>query len=272
VLFARYFIHPPRYRVGRTPAALGLAFHDVTLTSADGVQLKGWYVPGSGPAGLVLCHGFPANRECLLQFLPWLHRAGFHVLTFDFRALGESSGDLCTFGLHEKHDVEAAVTKLAAQPGVDPHRIGAMGLSMGGATVLLAAAETPAIRAVVTDSAFARLDEMVMERFRPVPAFYRSALSSSVQYCAQRWAGYTAADVVPEAAIAKIAPRPIFLIHGEADRLVPPRHARMLREAAGEPADLWEVAGAGHVRCYDATGKEYERRVVAFFKEALCGG
>lgn len=268
---ARYFTRPPRYRVGRSPADVGLAYRDITVKSADGLELKGWYLPGTGPAGIVLCHGFPANRECLVPFLPWLHRAGFHVLTFDFRALGESPGDLCTFGLREKQDVEASVKLLTQQPGVDPDRIGAMGLSMGGATVLLAAAETPTIRAVVTDSAFARLDEMVMERFRPVPAFYRGTLSSSVRFCAERWAGYRSADVVPVDAIPHIAPRPILLIHGPKDHLVPIRHARLLQEAAGKPVELWEVAGAGHVRCYATATEEYERRVVRFFRAALCG-
>jgi uncharacterized protein len=271
VVLARYFIHPPRYRVGRTPRDLGLEYRDVTLTSSDGVQLKGWYVPGAGTAGIVVCHGFPANRECLLEFIPWLHRAGFHVLTFDFRALGESSGDLCSFGLHEKEDVKAAVAMLAAQPGVEKDAIGAMGLSMGGATVLLAAAETPRIRAVVTDSAFARLDEMVAERFRPVPVFYRGALCTSVRFCAERLSGYTTADVAPVAAIRRIAPRPILLIHGGADQLVPVRHARMLHDAAGERVQYWELPGVGHVQCYAAGREEYERRVVRFFGEALGG-
>jgi uncharacterized protein len=269
---ARYFTRPPRYKVDRTPADVGLKYEDIVVKSADSLELKGWYLPGTGPAGIVLCHGFPANRECLLAFLPWLHRAGFHVVTFDFRALGESPGDVCTFGLQEKRDVEAAATLLAREPGVDAHRIGAMGLSMGGATVLLAAAETPSIRAVVTDSAFARLDEMVVERFRLVPAFYRGTLSSSVRFCAERWAGYDSRDVVPVDAIPHIAPRPILLIHGPKDHLVPIRHARMLRAAAGAPTELWEVPGAGHVRCYATAPEEYERRVVQFFRQALCAG
>jgi dipeptidyl aminopeptidase/acylaminoacyl peptidase len=269
---ARYFIHPPRGRIGRTPADIGLAFREITVASADGFELKGWYVPGTGPAGIVLCHGFAANRTDLLVYLPWLHRAGFHVLTFDFRAAGESRGDVCTFGLYEKRDVEDAARLLVQQPGVDAHRIGAMGLSMGGATVLLAAAETPSIRAVVTDSAFARLDEMVAERFRLVPAFYRGTLSSSVRFCAERWAGYDSRDVVPVEAIRHIAPRPVFLIHGPEDHLVPVRHARMLREAAGGPVELWEVPGAGHVGCHATAPEEYERRVVGFFRGALCAG
>src|SRR5207249_5298673 len=142
-----------------------------------------------------------------------------------------------------------------------PRRIGAMGLSMGGATVLLAAAETPSIRAVVTDSAFARLDEMVQERFRVVPAFYRGMLCSSVRFCAERWSGCAAGEVSPIAAIHRIAPRPVLIIHGTADALVPIRHARQLEEAAGPAATLWEIPGAAHVGCHAAEPEEYERRV-----------
>src|SRR5689334_16709153 len=77
---ARWFIHPPRSKVRWTPAHHGLAYRDVTVRSPDGVQLKAWYVPGTSPAGIVLCHGFPGCRADLVDFLPWLHRAGFHVL------------------------------------------------------------------------------------------------------------------------------------------------------------------------------------------------
>jgi dipeptidyl aminopeptidase/acylaminoacyl peptidase len=270
-MLARSFIRPPRFRVNRTPAVYNLPFRELLLTSADGVALKGWYVPGSGPAGIVLCHGFPMNREDVVDFLPWLHRAGFHVLAFDFRALGESSGDTCTFGHLERHDVAAAVAELARQPGVDPDRIGALGLSMGGASVLMAAAETPAIRAVVSDSAFARLDEMVGERFRHVPLFYRGALSASVRYCAERWTGYTTRDVAPVAAIGRIPSGRVLLIHGTGDGLVPLRHARQLQAAARPPVELWEVPDVRHVGAHAADPAAYEQRVVHFFRDRLCG-
>jgi dipeptidyl aminopeptidase/acylaminoacyl peptidase len=269
LLLARSFVRPPRFPVRRSPAAFGLTYREVTLTSDDGVRLRGWYVPGAGRAGIVLCHGFPMNREDVADFLPWLHAAGFHVLAFDFRALGESDGDLCTFGYREKQDVAAAVATLARQPGVDPRRIGAMGISMGGASTLLAAAETPEIRAVVADSAFARLDEMLEERFRHIPPIYRGALCSSVRLCAERWSGCSMREIAPVSVIREIAPRPILIIHGTADGLVPLRHARQLHAAAGDGIELWEVPDARHVGCHAAMGPAYERRVVRFFLDAL---
>jgi fermentation-respiration switch protein FrsA (DUF1100 family) len=71
--------------------------------------------------------------------------------------------------------------------------------------------------------------------------------------------------------IDQIAPRPLFVIHGTADGLVPLRHARSLRDHARGPVELWEISGAGHVRCHAACPEEYEQRVVAFFREALRG-
>src|ERR1051326_6664344 len=80
VVLANTFIHPVRRKVRQTPAEHGLAYRDVTITTADGVSLKGWYVPGSGSAGIVLCHGQGGSRADVGAFIPWLHRAGFHVL------------------------------------------------------------------------------------------------------------------------------------------------------------------------------------------------
>src|SRR5207248_1416848 len=81
----------------------------------------------------------------------------FDVLAFDFRAHGESQGDHTTVGYDEARDVDAAVS-FAAQR--DPQNVALLGLSMGGAAGLNAAPDLPAVRAVVTDSAFATLDDI----------------------------------------------------------------------------------------------------------------
>ena len=69
---------------------------------------------------------------------------------------------------------------------------------------------------------------------------------------------------------ARISPRPLFLIyatHGQGGENLNPRYY----EAAGEPKQLWEITSGGHTGGLDAQGEEYERRVLAFFREALLG-
>jgi len=75
----------------------------------------------------------------------------------------------------------------------------------------------------------------------------------------------------PVLAVARIAPRPLLIIHGEDDATVPVHHAEMLYEAAGEPKELWRLAGVGHVGAYFADRAEYIDRVTSFFRSALAG-
>jgi len=262
------FLNQVRIPGEGTPADSELPYETVTLTSSDGLRLKGWYVPCPGArAAIVVCHGYRANRQGLISFLPFLHRAGFAVLTFDFRAMGESEGRQCSFGRLEKEDVRAAVRYLR-QHGVGPGQVGVLGLSMGGASAIMAAAEEPDIGAVVADSAFSRLDEMVMQRFSPLgrPGV---PLAQCTQWWAERMTGYPASNVSPIAAIPRIAPRPVLLIHGEVDSYTPAAHSRALFGAAREPKELWIVPNAGHVQSHSTAREEYERRVADFFRHAL---
>jgi dipeptidyl aminopeptidase/acylaminoacyl peptidase len=269
-LLATMLLHPPRVKIRRTPAVYGLPFEPLWLSSHDGTRLAAWYIPRPGArSAVVLCHGYPMNREDLLDLVPPLHRAGFHVLAFDFRAMGESEGTICTFGREEPEDVLAAVRFLQERDEVDPGRIGVYGLSMGAASCLMAAARSDAIRAVVADSAFAHLEGMTHEYFSAVPLLLRRPLAAATESWAERLAGFRATDVAPAATVAQIAPRPVLLIHGECDALIPVAHAHRLDAAAGDPHELWIVRGAGHGRGHLLQPELYEQRITAFFRSHL---
>jgi fermentation-respiration switch protein FrsA (DUF1100 family) len=260
---------PPRTSGSGTPADYGLEYEPVTITSVDGIKLDAWYVPSPGTrAGVVLCHGYRANRQCLAGLLPFLHRAGFAVVAFDFRAMGASEGRTCSFGYAEKGDVRAAARYLQSRERLGPGRVGALGLSMGAASAIMAAADEPAIGAVVADSPFARLDEIAVYRFGQMGSA-GSTLGVCTQWWAERMAGFSARSVAPAAVVERLSPRPLLIIHGDADLATPLSQARELYAAAGEPKQLWIVPGAHHVACHDTARDEYERRVTAFFRAAL---
>lgn len=250
-----------------TPRALGLPYRRVRLES-EGARLAAWHVPREGSrAAVVLCHGHNNCRGQVLSLIRPLHEAGLHVFLFDFRSHGLSGGGICTYGYHERSDVHAAVRWLRENAGVE--RVGLFGISMGGATSLMAAAEDPGIAAVVTDCAFARLEEMVGQRFFFLPERLREALGGSVRRWAERWSGTVVAEVDPEASVRSWAPRPLLVIHGERDMLTPADHGRRLAEAAGEQAELWIVPWAPHAGSRRVAGKAYVRRVAAFFTRHL---
>lgn len=260
-------LHPARVPPVITPRMHGLPYERVRLRSQE-TDLAAWYIPHPGSrAGIVLCHGRNNSRQQFHRMLRPLHEAGFHLFLFDFRAMGLSRGDVCTYGYRERGDVLAAVEWLRREAGVP--RVGLYGWSLGGAAALLAAAADPEVPAVVTDSAFASLEDMVEQNFFYLPAPLREPVGRSVRHWAEHWCGNRVTDVDPEAEVRGWRPRPLLVIHGERDLLIPVRHGHRLAAAAGEPAELWTIPGAWHTGCLSKAGGSYVDRVVKFFKTGI---
>jgi dipeptidyl aminopeptidase/acylaminoacyl peptidase len=262
-------VSPRRRPVTATPADRGLSFESVTLTTADGLRLAGWYIPSHNGATIILCHGLGINRADMLPQAALLAQHGYGSFLFDFRAHGESEGEMVTYGYGETDDVLAAVDYLLGRPDLDPQRIGILGGSLGAATALRAAARSPHLRAVVAESAFTSLEDEVASSFRAVsglPAFPFAPFSVAF---AQRQTGLRISEVRPIEDIPSIAPRPVFIIHGTDDELIPAEQGLSLYEAAGEPKELWMVEMMGHGGALQISPDEYEKRVIGFFDKAL---
>ena len=243
---------------------LGVGYEDVRLTTSDGLELEGWYVPSKNGAAVVV---FPGRKGPQRQSR-MLARHGFGVLLFDRRGEGRSDGEPNALGWGGDRDIKAAIAWLRHRPDVDPHRIGGLGLSVGGELMLETAAETEGLAAVVSEGAGARmfseeLDHEVsgLEKALTVPS--QLAIDASLAVFSNQLPPRNLKDLVP-----RIAPRPVFLIaapnspNGE-------DLSRGYYQAAGEPKTLWEIPESKHVGGLDARPREYERRVVAFFDRAL---
>ena len=269
---AHLSLHPPRTAVAATPTSLHLKFEEVRFPSAtDGLNLRGWYIPADGtPKGLILfCHGRQGNRAGVLTHARYLHQAGFALFSFDFRACGDSDGDMSTIGWREVGDAQGAVSYIASRVDTKNVPLGIFGASMGAAVAIQLAAKTPEIRCVVADSPYATLDRAVDQRFRGLFPSGSSALSIPIQFAGEQMMGHSAITVSPLDAIPKIAPRPLFLIHGLADQLIRSEDSQMLFDAAKGPKQLWLVPGARHVGAYKVAKREYQQRVTRFFQSNL---
>lgn len=245
------------------PAAWGLDCEEVEFPAADGARVPGWLARGSGQAAVIVVHGHGQNRHGSLPFASFLYPR-FTVLLPDLRGHGDSEGRHTSVGFHERQDVLGAVTFLNRM-GYGP--IGVLGISMGGVAAMLAAAETPLIRAVVTDSSFATLHGAIREaaRLRGYPGPITGPLAwLSCRTAALRLRHpYGAGD--PVRCVAGLAPRPLLIIHGEEDALVRPAHAHALFAAAGGSKELWMLPGVAHAQALDMVGDAYRERVGAFF-------
>jgi uncharacterized protein len=261
---------------GRTkeqlPAAL-LAeprFADITLTANDGVRLAAWYMPSQNRAAIILLHGYKANRSTMLPIAAMLIRHGYGVIMPDFRGHGESEGERITFGHDEMRDVEAAYQYLLTRSEVDPERIGVLGNSMGSATAILYAAENPAIKAVVAQSPYATVGDMVQTNVRRL-GFPTFPLAPAMSFLIERKLGFPVDTIAPIRHIGQISPRPVLILMGSKDTWVNPEGGQQLYAAAGEPRELWFDPEMGHLEFHEKRAAEFEERVVAFFDRYLPG-
>jgi uncharacterized protein len=266
---AQGMVHPYRYPIYTFPSDFGMEYETITLTTQDNYHLAAWYILSRNRAAVIVQHGYPNNRVAMLYAAEILNRHGYGVIMVDQRTEGQSEGTTFTFGRYEVRDLEAAYQYLLTRPDVDPEHIGALGDSMGGAIVLMYAAQNPEIKAVVSNSAFASLQEEVAMGVTSNTGLPPFPFAPLIQWFAEREIGFSASQIAPVDHIGSISPRPVFLMQGGKDQTVPPDSGQRLYDAASEPRQLWFDPDLGHCEFYWARPKEYEKRIVAFFDKYL---
>jgi pimeloyl-ACP methyl ester carboxylesterase len=250
-----------------TPSEIGVSWEAVSFPSFDGTPLSAWLIPNeSTTRSVILLHGFGGNKGTMLAVAEML-AGDFNVLAMDVRGHGESGGLWTSVGHFERYDAVAAARHLD-QRGFGP--IGALGISMGGAIALLAAAESPLIQAVVADSAFSVLRHAVLgnARLRGYPPGI--AEISAVAACRTVAArlGHPPGGSDPIHAIGHISPRPILLVHCACDLMIPLNEAQALYAASGDPCELWVIPDLAHAKSSSVV-EEYQDRVNEFFHNGL---
>lgn len=282
--------HAPRKALVGDPSDYGLAYENVEFLSAeDDVLLRGWFVPAriaatpngareaggdhpSGGATVIVAHGFRGNRletgVPALGLTASLSDAGFNVLLFDFRNTGESEGTVTTLGYHERKDILGAVAWLKRQRPEAAEFIGVVGYSMGAVTAALAAAEEPAIDALVLDSPFADLRPYLRENMPVWTGLPNVPFTWTIMTLLPPLIGLDPAEVSPLAAMPGLT-QSVLLIHADGDEAIPAENSRQLA-AAGDPerTDLWIVPGGKHIGARSLDPDAYDRRVVEFFMKA----
>ena len=203
---------------------------------------------------------FP-GRASSQQRAKLLARHGYGVLLFDRRGEGESEGDPNLFGWQGERDIHAAVAFLQGRPDVDPERIGGIGLSVGGEMMIEAAAESPELKAIVSEGASSR---SVRDELANPGGGWSEIVGNGVATLAT--AVFT--DNLPPATLESLVPQisgAVFFVYGErgqpaesppTGRSTPPRAGRRRSGRCPE---------SGHIGGVEAQPLEYERRVVGFF-------
>ena len=245
---------------------LGADHEDVTLTTSDGLHLRGWYVPSRNGAAVI---AFP-GRQGPQAHTRMLVRHGYGVLLFDRRGEGASDGDPNMWGWGGERDIHAAVDFLRHRPDVDPARIGGIGFSVGGEMMLQAAAENEGLAAVVSEGAGTRSikEEMVEYDGGTLLRGFHALLAkqAGIALFADELPPPSLVDLVP-----RIAPRPTLLIwapNGGNRETMNTVYHRLI----GSSAEIWAMDDVRHIRGLQTHPEEYERRVVGFLDGALLDG
>ncbi len=270
---AKKVLHPVSKRkpLDAWPDQFGLPYENVTFKTQDQVQLKGWFItaPEFSDKTIILMHGWGMNRADILKNTYFLRELGFNLFYFDFRALGESGGKTSSIGYLELKDITAAVNFLKDTRPQFCEKIGLYGLSMGGMVAICEAAHNPDIACVVAEASYYSFRRVVSRWawvHRRVPYF---PIMPMVLHYIRKQLGINPERYSPKYNIPKISPRPVFLIHGRYDNLVPAAQAKLLYKCAGEPKEIWLVPGAKHNKCAEVGGFEYKQRLADFYRKYL---
>lgn len=271
----------------------------VTFRTADGKILRGdfWAQPQPAPT-VVICHGYRITRNVLRPVAALEYAYGLNILLFDFRGHGDSESVITSGGNAEVRDLEAAINVAIAQPETLPNKIVIHGFSMG-ASIALLMRPRPEVAAIVADSPYARLDEILQRIIRFQLASKMSGWKSPFRHFhtavpALSWVLLTTSRAVflarfrhnliarPETSLRRWQARkrggaapvypypPILLIHGLADQSIPITHARKLVEQARAqqiPLQTYFVENATHCAAYGVDPERY----IATFRRFLAG-
>lgn len=210
---------------------------------------------------ILLCHGYHHSKEFMMPVLEMFPNDT--IILFDFRAHGDSEGNLISFSIHESKDIHAVIHYIHAQEELRNLPIYGIGVSMGAATLIKAAHEGAPFEKIVIDSSFAELRTQLTRTWKHktrLPQF----LSAITLFIHEKIAGIS----LNEASLKNMVPTlsmPVYIIHANKDWLIPVEDAFALYNAVQAQKELWIIDSASHARNFTERPYEYKERIDAFF-------
>ncbi len=251
-----------------TPASYLLpSYLSLNFTDAEGGQHEGWLLIGlHGAPAIILCPGYDMNRADLLSLGAVLQANHFNVYLFNFSG-PKAHETFSNLGVREAADVEAAIQKLTRQSGINPHRVGLYGPSVGGFAALVAAERDPRVQALAVDDVYERplqmFDVQMDRKLGGTGAVFRFISGLVFQ-------AFTLGTANPPVRrdLSKLAGRAKLFLAGED---VPALKAttEALYQASPEPKDLQLVNHSAGSMASSSERKDYEDRIIKFFLKNL---
>lgn len=144
-----------------------------------------------------------------------------------------------------------------------------VGLSMGAASLILAAADDPRFEALHVDATYSSTVDMARHIRSNIggPLGWWAYHAGLAIGCLE--SGVNLFKLSITQAVARISPRPIMVVHGTNDQIVPFDQGRKVFAAANEPKFFEQVTGAGHCESIVYQGSVYTDRMITFLNSAI---
>ena len=243
---------------------------ELRMTMPDGrnVVAVSYRPAKTGHRWVILAHGYGRDHRYVRDYAEVYLKQGYHVLSPDLCAAGESDGQYITMGVKESEEIAKWAAKVKESDG--DAEIVLHGISMGAATVMLAAGryEMPGLAAVVEDCSYTSAYEMFANQLGVIFGLPEFPIMTCVDIVSGIKTGVKVSDAAPIKAVPDIKV-PIMFIHGTADKLVPFPMMEKLYNACPAPKRKFVVEGAGHGDAMTVAGKEYWEAVFSFLDDCL---
>lgn len=255
--------------IGWTKEVRSLPHEDIEITSHDGLTLRGkYYECEVGAPVEILFHGYKGNAERdLCGAVERAFKVRRNALIVDHRAAGFSDGHVISFGINERRDCLGWIEKVIERFGTDV-KIVITGISMGAATVMMAAGEDlPSnVISVLADCGYTSPKEIISKVVKdmrlPAKIFY-----PFIKLGARIYGGFDLEEASPIEAMKRCSV-PIVFVHGDTDDFVPyDMSVRLYNECASEKKILMTVKGAGHGLAYPVDREGYVNKLNKIYDE-----
>jgi len=206
-----------------TPIDVGMEYQDVSIETADGVTLHGWFVVGRSSRVLLFFHGNAGNISHRLDSIRQFQNMGLSVMIIDYRGYGQSGGQTTETGIYR--DADAAWSYITEDRGISASNIVIFGRSLGAsAASWLAARHQPL--ALIVESSFTSVPDIAQELYPWLPVRWMSRFNHATR------------DYVRDVRC------PILVTHSRDDEIVPFRHGEAIFASANEPRTLLVLRGS----------------------------
>ncbi len=247
-------------------------YERVFTTSFDGLRLSARYYHVADGAPLQIqvpgYRGTSVRDFCGGNKLA--RKLGFNTLLLDLRAHGQSQGHTITFGIRERQDVVSWVNYALQRFGAET-KIWLVGVSMGGATVLMASElELPKnVMGIIADCPFATPEAIIADSCQKM-GLNPKVMMPFIKLSAKMW-GHFRLDEATALDAVKHSKLPILLIHGEDDEIVPCEMSKKIYENCACYAELHTFPKAGHGLSYMQDNARYEAAICEFISKTDSG-